>query len=305
MASLGHNELNCQTPNISHTLVCANRQCSNYIFIIKLTPGFNGLGKDNCNLDETKINWVLGFGAAYFRGLTVTAVCITICVCMFFQVTWARCTVSNGVTLVQSTRTCMRTTPAKGWTSWLTSYTRSRTTPMTDGSSSVLGIQKVQMEILTMSVFKGAGIILWMHPVNERWRYILTSYLIAWAYSQNDPWGHQANIVMSFHRDALWILSVLWRCWGPSGKFSWGAHWIFRGPGPLKPLKLLPTLNSLYSVYRQIPGTIITPYTVQYDTTLYTVLLWLRRNISLNSQNTLTGELWGVYCEDLGENWLL
>ena len=218
---------------------------------------------------------------------------------MFFQVTWARCTVSNGVTLVQSTRTCMRTTPAKGWTSWLTSYTRSRTTPMTDGSSSVLGIQKVQMEILTMSVFKGAGIILWMHPINERWRYILTSYLIAWAYSQNDPWGHQANIVMSFHRDALWILSVLWRCWGPSGKFSWGAHWIFRPKTPEAASYFELPVFSVQADTRYHYNT------VQYDTTLYTVLLWLRRNISLNSQNTLTGELWGVYCEDLGENWLL
>ena len=32
-----------------------------------------------------------------------------------------------------------------------------------------------------------AGIILWMHPANKRWRYIVTSSLIGWAHTQNDP----------------------------------------------------------------------------------------------------------------------
>ena len=46
-----------QASNISDILVANKmvgdsevtcRRCSNYIFIIDLTPGFNGLGKDNC-----------------------------------------------------------------------------------------------------------------------------------------------------------------------------------------------------------------------------------------------------------------
>ena len=32
-----------------------------------------------------------------------------------------------------------------------------------------------------------AGIILWMLPANERWRYIVMSPLIGWAHTQNDP----------------------------------------------------------------------------------------------------------------------
>ena len=32
-------------------------------------------------------------------------------------------------------------------------------------------------------------IVLWMHPVNERWCYILTLSLIGWAHTQNDPWN--------------------------------------------------------------------------------------------------------------------
>ena len=45
-----------QTSNIRFSLIgnkiidhfFAYRRCSNYIFIIDLTPGFNGLGKDDC-----------------------------------------------------------------------------------------------------------------------------------------------------------------------------------------------------------------------------------------------------------------
>ena len=42
-----------QTSNIRHTLVGSKivdqcRRCSNYMFILDLITGFNGLGKDNC-----------------------------------------------------------------------------------------------------------------------------------------------------------------------------------------------------------------------------------------------------------------
>ena len=42
---------------------------------------------------------------------------------------------------------------------------------------------------LSVSVFLylSAGIILCMRPANERWRYSVTSSLIGWAHSQNDP----------------------------------------------------------------------------------------------------------------------
>ena len=34
------------------------------------------------------------------------------------------------------------------------------------------------------------GIILFMQPANERWRYIATSSLIGWKHTQNDIWYH-------------------------------------------------------------------------------------------------------------------
>ena len=37
---------NCQSLRCSWSIAC--RRCSNYIFLPDLTPGFNGLGKDNC-----------------------------------------------------------------------------------------------------------------------------------------------------------------------------------------------------------------------------------------------------------------
>ena len=38
-------QLNCWSFRCSWSIVC--RRCFNYIFILNLTPGFNGLGKDN------------------------------------------------------------------------------------------------------------------------------------------------------------------------------------------------------------------------------------------------------------------
>ena len=39
-------QLNCWSLRCSWSIAC--RRCSNYIFIIHFTPGFSGLGKDNC-----------------------------------------------------------------------------------------------------------------------------------------------------------------------------------------------------------------------------------------------------------------
>ena len=39
-------QLNCWSLRCSWSIAC--RRCSNCIFILDLTPGFNGLGKDNC-----------------------------------------------------------------------------------------------------------------------------------------------------------------------------------------------------------------------------------------------------------------
>ena len=43
-------QLNCWSLRCSWSIAC--RRCSNYIFILNLTPGFNRLGKDKC-----KIRW--------------------------------------------------------------------------------------------------------------------------------------------------------------------------------------------------------------------------------------------------------
>ena len=70
-----------QTFNISRTFVGneivdrsdvveaapASRRCSNYIFILNLTPGFNGLEQ----LQAETRNIVWGFGDNYIRGLRI------------------------------------------------------------------------------------------------------------------------------------------------------------------------------------------------------------------------------------------
>ena len=34
-----------------------------------------------------------------------------------------------------------------------------------------------------------------MHPANDRWSYDVTSFLIGWVHTQNDPWGYAISIV--------------------------------------------------------------------------------------------------------------
>ena len=43
-------QLNCWSLRCSWSIAC--RRCSNYIFVFNLTPGFNGLGKDNYNMRQ-------------------------------------------------------------------------------------------------------------------------------------------------------------------------------------------------------------------------------------------------------------
>ena len=43
---------------------------------------------------------------------------------------------------------------------------------------------------------RATGIILSMGSANERWRYIVTSSLISWAHTQNDPWRHTSKYIL-------------------------------------------------------------------------------------------------------------
>ena len=45
----------------------------------------------------------------------------------------------------------------------------------------------VRNEIMYVESWKSAGIILCMQPANERWRHIITSSLIGWEHTQNNP----------------------------------------------------------------------------------------------------------------------
>ena len=54
--------------HLEHCL-SGRRRCSNYIFILDLTPGFNELVRQL--QDQTTIILVLGIGAAYIRGFVV------------------------------------------------------------------------------------------------------------------------------------------------------------------------------------------------------------------------------------------
>ena len=57
----------CWSLRCSLSIAC--RRCSNYIFILDLTHGFNVLGKDHCKTRRETL--VLESGATYIRDLTV------------------------------------------------------------------------------------------------------------------------------------------------------------------------------------------------------------------------------------------
>ena len=60
---------------VDHSHVIACRRCSNYIFILHLVPGFNGLGRNNCKTTRELFKF-LGFGAPYIRNFTVYLDCL-------------------------------------------------------------------------------------------------------------------------------------------------------------------------------------------------------------------------------------
>ena len=49
-------QLDCWSLRCSWSIVC--RRCSNYIFILNLTPGFNGLGKGNYKMRRDAFNFL-------------------------------------------------------------------------------------------------------------------------------------------------------------------------------------------------------------------------------------------------------
>ena len=53
----------------------ASRCCSNYIFFLDLTHGFNGLSKDNCNTRRETFRFIFSFGTCYIRRFTIILWC--------------------------------------------------------------------------------------------------------------------------------------------------------------------------------------------------------------------------------------
>ena len=66
----------CWSLRCSYSIAC--RRCSNYIFILDLTPGFNGSDKDNCETRRDSFEF-LWFGASYITDFTVYVLYIYTC----------------------------------------------------------------------------------------------------------------------------------------------------------------------------------------------------------------------------------
>ena len=60
--------------------------------------------------------------------------------------------------------------------------------------------------ITTITVTQALGIILCMHPANERWRYSVTPSLIGCVHKQNDPWGTYKILSCSKHTNFIYFI---------------------------------------------------------------------------------------------------
>ena len=72
-----------------------------------------------------------------------------------------------------------------------------------------------------------SGVILWMCPANERWRYIVTLSLIGWMQTQNDPWFfnplYPVKILTSVIQTKSLLHSSVWALSKQEGvvKYQW------------------------------------------------------------------------------------
>ena len=82
-----------------------------------------------------------------------------------------------------------------------------------------------------------AGIILYMHPTIERWRYSVTPSLIGWVHTQNDLWrwiqfwAHKRHLIACLKSELGGVncehLGDNWQCFvwtAPHCLWSWGQH---------------------------------------------------------------------------------
>ena len=86
----------------------------------------------------------------------------------------------------------------------------------------------------------GTGIILCMRPANERWHYNVTSSVIGWVHTQNDPCGNSHDLEDFFSLQYK-CLTDKWRLFF----FYWGSsHWIISTSSVVIPIRKRPCLFS-------------------------------------------------------------
>ena len=57
---------------VDHSDVVGASPVGNYIFILDVAPGFNGLDKDNCKMRREIFQFSLGISCVYTRGLMIS-----------------------------------------------------------------------------------------------------------------------------------------------------------------------------------------------------------------------------------------
>ena len=80
---------NCWSLRCGWGMAC--RRCSNYILILELTPGLNGLGKDNCKTRQLHLSflWVCCDWYHRFDGMFLTKSVASLSMLKYASIIWA------------------------------------------------------------------------------------------------------------------------------------------------------------------------------------------------------------------------
>ena len=107
---------NCRLLRYSWNIACWH--CSNFVFILNLTPGFSGLGKDNCKWNQKH----LSFGiccVSYIRGLTVYRIQYAHSLLCFVLLWWYKLPVDSCHLYSSIHQGCFISVRAIVWLLWL------------------------------------------------------------------------------------------------------------------------------------------------------------------------------------------
>ena len=200
--------LNCWSLRCSWSNAC--RRCSNYIFILHLTLGFNILRKDNCKPRwETFKFWdLVQLILENVRYVHFVLDC-TVSTVLKIYVTWCRKHCHSSLLGTILSHYCCHSVLIY----WCCMMGRHTEFMCTHNYFGILNDRWVPLSSDRTWGDTTPGLILGLHPANERQRYKVTPTLIGWVKTQNQPCipsRHASSWFLSLVRDLSHITNPLY-----------------------------------------------------------------------------------------------